>query len=299
MGINSRYKLKTGEEVAYFPPIQNTASPYLTEAAMYADQANQLEGYGYLVDGVGAFTYLGTVAGTAADYEGFGANLRLSNLAGDLSTGEKDGIKTKLSITNGITGEGTTTKLAKFTASGNIGNSVITETAGGNIGVNIASPISKLSIHNNIDGVNSGIGISNAAGSDWRIFVADVAAGFSAIRIGSNIVGKYYWQGGFGNVAANTFKSPSLSAGATVVVIEAASGQTANMLEARNSAGIVLTKLDKNGNITSPKYNLSTLNTAPLSATDTGTIGEIRYTADYIYVCTSTNIWKRTALTTW
>ena len=74
MAINSRYKLKTGEEVDYFPPIQNTASPYLTEAAMYADQANQLQGYGYLVDGVGAFTYLGTVAGTGADYEAFGGN---------------------------------------------------------------------------------------------------------------------------------------------------------------------------------------------------------------------------------
>ena len=71
MAIKSRYKLKTGEEVAYFPPIQNTANPYLTEAAMHADQANQLQGYGYLVDGVGAFTYLGTVAGTAADYEPF------------------------------------------------------------------------------------------------------------------------------------------------------------------------------------------------------------------------------------
>ena len=70
--MDSRYKLKTGEEVDYFPPIQNTDNPYLTEAAMYADQANQLEGYGYLVDGVGAFTYLGTLAGTAADYEGFG-----------------------------------------------------------------------------------------------------------------------------------------------------------------------------------------------------------------------------------
>jgi len=72
MAIDSRYKLKTGEEVAYFPPIQNTDNPYLTEAAMHADQSNQLQGYGYLVTGVGAFTYLGTVAGTAADYEAFG-----------------------------------------------------------------------------------------------------------------------------------------------------------------------------------------------------------------------------------
>ena len=74
MAIKSRYKLKTGEEVEYFPPIQNTDTPYATEAAMHADQANQLEGYGYLVDGVGAFTYLGTTAGTAADYKAFGGN---------------------------------------------------------------------------------------------------------------------------------------------------------------------------------------------------------------------------------
>ena len=75
--MNSRYKLKTGQEVDYFPPIQNTDTPYATEAAMYADQANQLEGYGYLVDGVGAFTYLGTVAGTAADYEDFSSIKKL------------------------------------------------------------------------------------------------------------------------------------------------------------------------------------------------------------------------------
>ena len=74
MGIYSRYPLKVLQEVEPFPPIQNTANPYLTEAAMHADQANQLQGYGYLVDGIGAFTYLGTLAGTAADYEGFGYN---------------------------------------------------------------------------------------------------------------------------------------------------------------------------------------------------------------------------------
>ena len=58
MAIDSRYKLKTGEEVDYFPPIQNTDNHYLTEAAMHADQSNQLEGYGYLVTGVGAFINL-------------------------------------------------------------------------------------------------------------------------------------------------------------------------------------------------------------------------------------------------
>ena len=37
----------------------------------------------------------------------------------------------------------------------------------------------------------------------------------------------------------------------------------------------------------------------PASATDTGTAGEICWDADYIYVCTATNTWKRTAISTW
>ena len=75
--INSRYPFKVLQEVAPFPPIQNTDNPYATEAAMHADQANQLEGYGYLVTGVGAFAYLGTVAGTAGDYESLSSNKKL------------------------------------------------------------------------------------------------------------------------------------------------------------------------------------------------------------------------------
>jgi len=37
----------------------------------------------------------------------------------------------------------------------------------------------------------------------------------------------------------------------------------------------------------------------PASATATGNAGDIAWDADYIYVCTATNTWKRTALSTW
>ena len=47
------------------------------------------------------------------------------------------------------------------------------------------------------------------------------------------------------------------------------------------------------------KFQLSALNTAPASATATGTTGEIRFDANYMYVCVATNTWKRSALTTW
>ena len=38
--------------------------------------------------------------------------------------------------------------------------------------------------------------------------------------------------------------------------------------------------------------------TAPASATATGTLGSIKFTADHIYVCVATNTWKRVAIAT-
>lgn len=39
--------------------------------------------------------------------------------------------------------------------------------------------------------------------------------------------------------------------------------------------------------------------TAPATSGATGTAGDIRYDADYIYVCTAANTWKRAAIATW
>jgi hypothetical protein len=38
---------------------------------------------------------------------------------------------------------------------------------------------------------------------------------------------------------------------------------------------------------------------APATATSTGVAGEIRYDADYVYICVATNTWKRAALSMW
>jgi hypothetical protein len=58
-------------------------------------------------------------------------------------------------------------------------------------------------------------------------------------------------------------------------------------------------KLQVTGSVISTQYRLSALNTAPASATATGTLGEIRIDANHIYVCTATNVWKRAAIATW
>jgi hypothetical protein len=57
--------------------------------------------------------------------------------------------------------------------------------------------------------------------------------------------------------------------------------------------------LQINGSAISTQYKLSALNTSPSSASDTGTLGEIRIDANYIYICTATNSWKRVAIATW
>jgi len=58
-------------------------------------------------------------------------------------------------------------------------------------------------------------------------------------------------------------------------------------------------KLDVNGTVRSTQFYLSALNTAPATASSTGTLGEIRIDASYIYICTATNTWKRSQIATW
>jgi len=53
------------------------------------------------------------------------------------------------------------------------------------------------------------------------------------------------------------------------------------------------------GSIIANEFRLSALNNTPSSSSDTGTLGEIRYDANYIYVCVATNTWKRSPISTW
>lgn len=52
-------------------------------------------------------------------------------------------------------------------------------------------------------------------------------------------------------------------------------------------------------NVKAGSFSINSMNSAPASSSSIGTVGEIRYTADYIYICVATNTWKRSPLTTW
>jgi hypothetical protein len=80
--------------------------------------------------------------------------------------------------------------------------------------------------------------------------------------------------------------------------------QTNNTERARiDSSGRLLvgTSSDSGGallQVNGDRVRIATAKT-PASASDTGTTGEICWDANYIYVCTATNTWKRSAISTW
>jgi hypothetical protein len=51
--------------------------------------------------------------------------------------------------------------------------------------------------------------------------------------------------------------------------------------------------------ISAPTYKVTNLDSRPTNANSVGDKGDIRYTADFIYLCVDTDTWKRTALSSW
>jgi hypothetical protein len=93
---------------------------------------------------------------------------------------------------------------------------------------------------------------------------------------------------------------------APVGVFEIASASTAffnvfstGNVSVNNTTDDTVNRLQVTGSVKADQYRLSALNTAPASATATGTLGEIRWDANFMYVCTATNTWKRSAIATW
>jgi len=60
----------------------------------------------------------------------------------------------------------------------------------------------------------------------------------------------------------------------------------------------VSNNLKVSGQSEAQSFKLSALNTAPASASDTGTLGEIRIVNGFIYVCVASDTWQRAVLST-
>jgi hypothetical protein len=148
--------------------------------------------------------------------------------------------------------------------------------------------------------------------------------GTGALRVtgGSYVSGAGYFGGTINTTAATG--NPTISATITAaggagqfplfqLIDSRASGATWNMENGRtlgsfalrsSGSGDVLTMTSTGaatfaGAVTVAGTVIHTLSATPASASATGTVGTMSWDANYIYICTATNTWKRVAIATW
>ena len=150
-----------------------------------------------------------------------------------------------------------------------------------------------------VDAVNNRVGIGTTSLS-VNLEVRGGGSGVDAeVRISSNQNAALLTFAPAGSNTIRQYAIGSAVGGSLVFVDNTASTQRA----AIDSSGRLLVggSPDSGGallQVFGDRIRVGTAKT-PASASDTGTAGEICWDASYIYVCTATNTWKRTAIATW
>ena len=166
--------------------------------------------------------------------------------------------------------------------------------------------VGRLALNSNTTGLeNTAIGAFAGLNSNGlqNIFIGGNAGynnttGFNNLFVGYN-AGRFIT----GGVTANTIPTNSIFIGRDA---RAAADNQGNQIVIGNGTtglGTNTTIIGTTATTITGLYGnirlVSGMGTAPASATATGTTGDIVVTAGFIYVCTATNTWVRTALTTW
>jgi hypothetical protein len=153
----------------------------------------------------------------------------------------------------------------------------------GRVGIGTTSPAQKLEV---VDGSIS-VGSSTNT-SATNVLIAGYGYNLSGTRIGNTSI-------------RSTYSSANNSASLEFYVDANGSSTTEKCRLDSSGRLLVGTSSDSGGallQVNGDRIRIGTAKT-PASATATGTTGEIAWDANYIYVCTATNTWKRTAIATW
>jgi hypothetical protein len=145
-------------------------------------------------------------------------------------------------------------------------------------------------------------GLSNTLGNSntflGRSAGQNITTGFQNVMIG-NDAGRFITGGS----TSNTTSFSSIFIGVSTRAAADSQGNQIVIGNGTTGLGSNTTIIGTTATTTTALYGnirlVSGMGTAPASATATGTTGDIVVTAGFIYVCTATNTWVRTALTTW
>ena len=181
----------------------------------------------------------------------------------------------------------------------------------GNVGIGTTTPGAKLQVYSgnqiitSTNGTNDMLLLQNILNTDQALHIGMSGNGGGGTASG-RIMGQYGLEIGSVVNAAAYYLSFSTAASERMridnsgnVGIGYASDPTSGNILFANGSGYFNGRGTFTSYVTSTQFRLSALNTAPASAIDTGTLGEIRIVNGYIYVCVATNTWQRAAITTW
>jgi hypothetical protein len=236
------------------------------------------------------------ITGTTNTIVGQGAGLLVSDNVATLGTitggsGYTDGTYSAFLTSNGVTPVAQSTMPATIVVSGGAVTSV---TLTGFKGAVTTSTVLILST----TGLPGGL----ATGSGFSVPVATI----NTTGVGNVMIGRRAGQLAYTssrNTYVGTESGQNSNGGNDNVFLGYFSGKNetgSNKLYIENSASATpLIYGEFDNNIVKINGDLQLTTKTPASATATGTAGTICWDADYIYVCTATNTWKRTAISTW
>ena len=253
-----------------------------------------------------------TDAGTAAVIAGTNPSATISkrlSLRGDTLTMTGGGINGSdhlLISGTGNIGIGYTAPAAKLSVDGttlintNTDNGVDKLQVSGSMNVSARATAVNISATNNLSVTNDVYQGSGTADANYTILANGTSSGWGGRFVGAYGTGAFFFQHRNNSASWTTCFTLNAASGVGATTFSDnifVGGQ--GYLTVNSGANNGVDKLLVNGSAIATQYKLSALNTAPATASSTGTLGEIRIDANYIYICTATNTWKRVAIATW
>jgi hypothetical protein len=225
------------------------------------------------ITALAAMAGTGLVARTAANT--YAQRSVTATASSGVSITNADGVSGNITINVASTSNNSANNLVLRDASGDFSANEITADLVGDVTGNVTGNLT-----GNVTG-NSTTVSTSGSGSNVEVFVATV-----------------FNQSGTNSITTNSgFKYDR----ATAKILGNLSGDVTGDLTGDVTGNVTgdLTG-DVTGNVDGNVSGEVTLEgAAPASATATGTAGDIRYDADYIYICVATDTWKRAAISTW